>query len=256
MKGGLAARASLPLQIALSATRRGDVHRYGTEHAAQVAELSVPRGRGPHPVCVLLHGGSWQAPFGKWTMWPLARALRRGGFAVWNLEYRRVGAGGGWPLTGQDVAAGIDHLAALENQRLDLDRVAYVGHSAGGQLALWAAVRQAPVVAPWVVVGLAPVTRLTGPVAARFMGATREQDPAAYAAAEPFGLRSPAVPTLFVHPTADDIVPAARSREYVGRPLHPGVTLVEVGEDTTHRDPIDPRSPAWAPAAAWLAECR
>ncbi|HEY0697277.1 MAG TPA: alpha/beta fold hydrolase, partial [Micromonospora sp.] len=64
------------------------------------------------------------------------------GYASWNVEYRRPDRHG-WAATTRDVAAGIaavGGLAALagvaEAQPLDLDRVAVLGHSAGGQLAL------------------------------------------------------------------------------------------------------------------------
>ncbi len=63
------------------------------------------------------------------------------GWAVWNIEYRRIGDGGGWPETFADVAAAIDHLDGL-HPALDLDRVELLGHSAGGHLALWAAGRE------------------------------------------------------------------------------------------------------------------
>jgi len=70
--------------------------------------------------------------------------LSRRGFAVWNIEYRRVGgAGGGYPGTFEDVGRGIDRLRTIaQAEHLDLRRVVLVGHSAGGQLALWAAARR------------------------------------------------------------------------------------------------------------------
>jgi acetyl esterase/lipase len=113
-------------------------------------------------VC-LLHGGFWRMPYGRDEMDAIARDLAARGFAVWNLEYRRVGApGGGWPGTLDDVGAGIDHLATLvgEGVNLDLERVAVVGHSAGGQLALWSASRASPRVRVAAAAGLAPVADL------------------------------------------------------------------------------------------------
>ena len=59
---------------------------------------------------------------------------------MWNLEYRRLGGGGGWPTTFTDVATGIDHLNTFDT--VDAADVRLVGHSAGGQLAVWAASRR------------------------------------------------------------------------------------------------------------------
>lgn len=64
------------------------------------------------------------------------------GFAVWNLEYRRIEGGGGWPATFLDIGAGVDHLRDLAvAHNLDLNRVIVTGHSAGGHLATWVAAR-------------------------------------------------------------------------------------------------------------------
>lgn len=255
---------SLPLKIALSLLTRPALHRFGPD-PSQVAELHLPRGPGPHPVVVLLHGGYWQTQYGKLVCRPLARALAASGYAAWNLEYRRLGTGrgggGGWPMTFSDVAEGIDLLAGLPAP-LDLSRVSLVGHSAGGQLALWAAAR--PAIAPGVVgaaplvvasraVALAPVTNLTRARvhAEQLLGGTAVDEPDRWAVADPVRAGAPGVPVLVVHPTGDETVPVARSREYAAAT---GCELVETAG--THRDPIDPSSAAWAAAAAWLGPAR
>ena len=102
----------------------------------------------------MLHGGYWQPPYTRLIMRPMCVDLARKGFAAWNVEYRRLGRdGGGWPQTFDDVAAAVDHLAELRDHALDLDRVTLLGHSAGGQLALWAGARAA---LPAGAVGAAP----------------------------------------------------------------------------------------------------
>ena len=115
---------------------------YGPD-PSQVGDLRLPERQGLAPVVVLLHGGFWRERSKRDLMDDLARDLTDRGYATWNLEYRRVGSsGGGWPETALDVAAGIDHLAALAGTHgLDLSRVVVLGHSAGGHLALWAAAR-------------------------------------------------------------------------------------------------------------------
>lgn len=137
-------------------------------------------------------------------MEPLAVDLSRRGFATWNLEYRRVGAGGGgWPACFADVAAGLDHLVELAGEQpLDLARVVLVGHSAGALLAMWAASRHrlrageagaGPCIDPALVVSLAAVPDLAHSAtlgidhhaAASMLGGTLREVPERYAHASP-----------------------------------------------------------------------
>jgi len=110
----------------------------------QYAELRLPSGTGPHPVVVLIHGGCWKAEYATLRdLAPMGDALKAEGVASWNIEYRRLGQpGSGWPGTYEDIGRGIDHLRQVAPKyRLDLTRLAVVGHSAGGHLAMWAALR-------------------------------------------------------------------------------------------------------------------
>jgi 3-dehydroquinate dehydratase type II len=237
----------------------------------RVGDLRVPRGKGPHPVIALIHGGFWREQWTRDLMDAAAVDLSRRGWATWNLEYRRVGEGGGWPATLQDVAAAIDRLAALaEAAELDLGRFAVVGHSAGGHLALWAAARNHlepgapgvdPVLTPAAVVSLAGVSDLAagfrlgvgdGAVEA-FLRRTPDNGPKRYAAADPVALLPFGLPVLLVHGDADDRVPVSLSREFAGRAADRGDAVVyhEI-EGAGHMDLIEPRSPAWQRVVAEL----
>jgi pimeloyl-ACP methyl ester carboxylesterase len=122
----------------------GDVKSAYGEDAQQFGELFLPVGERvkPAPVVVLLHGGCWQHAFGLAPLGQLARGLNGLGLAVWNLEFRRLGGGGGWPATFLDVANGVQHLRTLAVEHdLDIERLILAGHSAGGHLALWLAGR-------------------------------------------------------------------------------------------------------------------
>ena len=114
---------------------------YGND-PEQFVDLFLPAGAGPHPIVILVHGGCWQAQFGLEPLGQIARAFADRGIAVWNIEYRRLGNGGGWPQTFLDVAAAADALRShADRLHLDTSRVVAVGRSAGGQLAHWLGAR-------------------------------------------------------------------------------------------------------------------
>jgi acetyl esterase/lipase len=121
---------------------------------AQVGDLRLPAGPGPHPVVIVIHGGCWWKGFAtRQNTAALASRLTEKGFATWNIEYRQAGEtgpdgkyggdpGAGWPGTFKDWAAATDHLRELARRYpLDLARVAVTGHSAGAHAALWVASR-------------------------------------------------------------------------------------------------------------------
>ena len=237
--------------------------------AGQEADLHLPSKLGPPVVC-LLHGGFWRMPYGRDQMAAVADDLASRGLAVWNLEYRRLGAPqAGWPGTMDDVAAGIDHLAhvAAEGVDLDLDRVTVVGHSAGGHLALWVAGRNryrgdlSPRVRVLAGVGLAPVADLTqayeskvgGDVVEELLGGTPSQQPERYQAASPIAMLPLRARQLVLHGTADDVVPIDLSRRYVRAAQAAGdtVELIEL-PGIGHMEYLDPSSEAHATLCRWL----
>jgi acetyl esterase/lipase len=251
---------------------RGHTHRYGSDRS-QRGDLHVPQGTGPHPVMILIHGGSWRKRYGRVVMRALAADLLRRGWAVWNIEYRRVGNGGGWPETFADVAAAIDHLDSL-NPSLDMSRVSVLGHSAGGHLALWAAGRDSlPAGAPGAtaprprvslqrVIALAGVCDLSGAYrdwhggAVRdLMGGSPRRLPERYMIGDPLLNVPLGIPALLIHGVLDETVSVDLSRNYTRAALTAGgsVELVEIeGEAGAHRVHIDPRAPGWEIVTGWL----
>jgi acetyl esterase/lipase len=133
-----------PEQIAAMPVSVPERVAYGSD-PLQFGELRLPRGRGPFPVAVVIHGGCWISHFADLHQTsPLASALTDAGIATWNVEYRKVGdAGGGWPNMYRDVGAATDFVRTLAPKyHLDLKRVIVIGHSAGGHLAMWVAARR------------------------------------------------------------------------------------------------------------------
>lgn len=124
--------------------RSADEHIPYGPAPSQFAELFRAHGNGPFPVVVLIHGGCWARQYGGLRqIAPLASALAEKGWMVWSIEYRGIDEeGGGFPGTYLDVAQALQKLSG-ETTRLNIDvsRMVVVGHSAGAQLALWAAAR-------------------------------------------------------------------------------------------------------------------
>jgi acetyl esterase/lipase len=240
------------------------VYRYGSD-PAQFGELWLPDGAAAGTV-VVIHGGFWRARYDLSLGRPLAADLAARGYAAWNLEYRRAFAGGGWPGTFEDVAAGIDLLATLPT---DTSRVVAVGHSAGGHLAAWAAGRGKlppgapggnPAVAVTGVVSQAGVLaladcareRVGGTAAVDLMGGGPDELPREYRLADPVAAVPLPVPVLCLHSRGDEDVPYSYSERYVAaaRAARGRATLAETHGD--HFTLIDPASADWAAAVAAL----
>jgi acetyl esterase/lipase len=218
----------------------------------------VPKsGDGPFPVAISIHGGYWRARYTKRIQHPVAIDLVRRGMAVWNIEYRRLGNGGGWPATFEDVGAAIDRLAELDDHRLDLRRVTVFGHSAGGQLALWAAAHRAerriPIARACAQAGVCDMAS-AGSAARDLLGGAPDEVPERYAEADPMQLVPLGIPILLVHGAEDATVPVKRSRRFAeaARAAGDDVTLIEPNPGG-HRTHVDPRTEAWKIAARWIS---
>lgn len=223
---------------------------YG-EQPDQFAELRLPAGDGPFPLVVVVHGGFWRHMWTRDTTESIAIDLARRGVASLNVEYRRVGAGGGGWTTVDDVAAAVEEVLTAPG----IDRCwAAVGHSAGGQLALLAATRVST--SPRTVVSMGGVNDLE---------LAADQDLGAGAAAayagdalvdlSPTRLTRLPFPIVAAHGDDDDRVPhlhAERLVEAVTRAGGKASLLTIPGGG--HFDHLEPGEPAWSLVADVLVE--
>jgi acetyl esterase/lipase len=228
---GVSFDAVLELPVGTPTSR----HPYG-EAPSQFAELWLPANTSADiPVVAFIHGGCWLSQYSIEHSHALATALTHSGYAVWNIEYRRVGeTGGGWPGSLEDIQAAIALLYTLNPPAVDLDSLVLVGHSAGGHLALLAT-DSVPAI------GLAPIIDIAdyangegscNAAAAQFMGALPTENPAAYRAATPVLQNKDRVlmgTQDHIVPAQDQYLPAAYSH----------------WPNAGHFDWIHPGTPAW-----------
>jgi len=211
---------------------------YGPE-PLQFGDLRVPAGAGPFPLALVLHGGYWQATYNVIHTGRLCEALTAEGLVTWNLEYRSVGVPGGeWPGPRKDLELALAYLHGLPFEHDG--RTVLVGHSAGGQLALWAAKHaRLPVLALAPVSDVRDAAERRGPESApaRFMA------PEHYADGSPIELLPLGVRQIVIHGTADDSVPYEMSERYV-EVAGGEVELVRL-DGIGHFELIDPQAPAF-----------
>jgi acetyl esterase/lipase len=182
----------------------------------------------------VFHGGYWQSTYNLTHTGHMCIALAEQGIATWNVEYRCVGVpGGGWPAARDDVQLAVELAQSLQHNDLVL-----VGHSAGGQLALWAGKD-----AGLPVVALAPVSDVRDAVERR----GPESAPGRFMAPEDFADGSPiellplGVPQIVIHGAEDDSVPYAMNERYVTA-AGGEAELVSL-ENAGHFELIDPQAP-------------
>jgi acetyl esterase/lipase len=242
------------------------VERYG-QGGRQHGEWWLPPQSfaGRRPLVVLVHGGYWRSDYDLHLEDAVAGDLAGRGYLVWNIDY--APSSDPWPATLVDAATAYDAaFKGVHSSRIDRRRVAVVGHSAGGHLALWLASRsRLPIGAPGataharpaLVVAQSPVASLQSAAALNLgsgavqalLGGSPSQVPARFSVADPMALAPSGVRTVLVHGPADDIVPISQSTDYLA--VARECTLEQVTGD--HFVHLDPTSQACAVMRAELA---
>lgn len=197
------------------------------------ADLYLPEGQheeGSVPLVTLVHGGAWH--HGAPGVRHIAQKLADRGVAVFNVEYRDVSEGGGWPQTFTDVADVFDYVPTLNNDHpeISIDDETVVGHSAGAQLAAWAGTRgdldtnqlgADPKFTPGRVVSLSGPLDLVWAAnngdqnIIDAMNGTPEELPEQYDSVDPIQNINRNIPVVATHGTRDNLVPIDNSEHYV-----------------------------------------
>ena len=241
---------------------------YGTDDL-QYGELRLPKGSGPFPVAIVIHGGCWVSKFATLqNTAAVADALRDAGIATWNIEYRRLdNPGGGWPGTFTDVADATDRVRTIAREHpLDLSRVITIGHSAGAHLALWAAGRsRLPKTSPLYrdrPLPLRAAVALGGPgdlrefhtyaasicgsnVIDRLMAGSPETVSARYAEGSPAELLPLGVKQMLIVGADDRVMPEKSRAAYAAAATKAGDQIEVVEVPGGHFEVIAPTSAAW-----------
>ena len=215
----------------------------------QFGDLRTPE-KGGQRLAVLLHGGLWRHEWTRDTIEGIAVDLTRRGYVTWNLEYRRVGTGGGWPESFDDVSSALAAAAAATG--IQPEHTVVLGHSAGGTMALWAG-GLPPDLAPRLTVGLAAIPNLVmasqedlGQGAIRKLLGRRQPDPAEYS---PFHRLPTHTESVLAVADDDELVPLSHGQEFSAA-AGDSVDLLQV--PGRHGSFLDPETGAWKQVAGVL----
>jgi acetyl esterase/lipase len=222
--------------------------RFG-DRAENIADIRFGK-RDPEirPLIVLIHGGYWRPQIDRTHAGSMSVAITEAGWTVASIEYSRIP--GNPDATLKDVALAITEIPVHVSDHNGT--MLLIGHSAGGQLALWAAATCKTAVLKGVL-ALGPVADLqwgeahaVGDHAVRdFLGTPASQRPDI----DPCLLPSPSIAVTLIHGVEDSIAPIAMSENYCMR--HPRARLIKLN-DCGHFALIDPLSHAWPQVIAQL----
>lgn len=215
----------------------------------QFGDLRRPEHGGDHLV-VAVHGGLWKHEWTHDTIEGIAVDLTRRGYVTWNLEYRRVGLGGGWPESFNDVAAAIAAAPAVTG--ISAKNTVVLGHSAGGAMALWAAGLPKDI-APGLVVGLAAMPDLVraedegiGQGSVRKLLGRARPDPSEYS---PLHRLPTGIDTVLAVADGDELIPISHGKDYAAAATAAGDSVDFIEVTGLHSSFLGPETVPWKDVA-------
>jgi len=194
------------------------------------ADLYVPKGSGPFPAVVFIHGGGW-ASGDRTQLRKPAAYLAEHGFAGMAISYRLSGQAP-YPAALEDCKEAVRWLRAnAARYKIDPARLAAAGSSAGGHLASLLGLTAAERERVKAVVALNPVLDLTtmdhrSEMIQKFLGGACRDLPEKCREASPlFRVHPGAPPHLILHGTADQTVPYSQASAMADKLRAAGVSV-------------------------------
>lgn len=230
---------------------------YGKD-ISQYGNLYIPKGDIKGTIC-LFHGGFWKMPYDLHQMDQLCEKLLQENFIVWNIEYRRSGSSERkWIDPFEDSIGSINHLIQLKKtyDKIDLNKIILMGHSAGGHLAIWLGTnnnisKNKLEINPNHIVGLAPIIDLiscyrnnSGNQAVNeLLQCSPTENLERYKNTSPIELLPLNTPTIIFHGDKDEYLSIEMTRKFAEKNdrSETQFSLVEI-EGGFHMDFIDPNS--------------
>jgi alpha-L-fucosidase 2 len=101
----------------------------------------VPEGEGPFPTVIVVHGGGWEGGHKGMFVPPLFEPLKKAGFTWFTIDYR-LAPKHLFPACVEDAFAAIEWVKDNARQyKVDPNRIALMGESAGGHIVAWCGAR-------------------------------------------------------------------------------------------------------------------
>ena len=211
-------------------SRCSDIEYSRVAGAPLMLDAAIPRGTGPFPAVIIVHGGGWVRGDRRVDVQPLFQPLMEAGFAWFSISYRLMTDITQFGDAVQDVEAAIRFVKShAAEYRVNSSRIALIGESAGGQLAAMAAMASSPELRVRAVVALyAPTDLLSLAQGSKYVPQwvhdNLQGGPLSRIIAERLKQFSPiehvqrdTPPFLLIHGTADPLVPFAQSKAMCDR---------------------------------------
>jgi acetyl esterase len=136
--------ALLLLSLAAHARRLKDIVYTRAGGMDLAFDADIPDGPGPFPAAVLVHGGGWVAGDKRQYITYIFQPLSDAGFAWFSINYR-LAPQFHFPAPADDIAQAIRFIKAHAVQyKVDPNRIALIGESAGGHLVSYVGARNQP----------------------------------------------------------------------------------------------------------------